>query len=419
MNPRLKLIDTLARRLPFYYGWVVLAAVAAVSFSRQGPAVATLSIFIEPMTTEFGWTRTEISGAVSLGGVLGAIVAPLLGPFLDRNGARTVLMFAVLTTALPLLCLHWVTSLPMFYLLYCIARMNFSGPYDLGIYGSIVNWFKARRTFATSVITVTQMAGLVAMPLIAHVGIEGYGWRGAWMFIALTVVVMGFVPIWLLHVRRPEDLGLEIDGGTGTAAGTAGVIEEPAFTRAQAMRTPTFWALSAFTFLIFPIQAGASLHQAPFLIEKGLDATVAATAVSTFSLMCGVSGFLYGFWPRRIPLRFALALIGLTATAAMFAMILGKGAVMAYVATALFGLGIGGALTMLPIAWADFFGRRSYGAIRGAALTVQVVGQASGPLIAGILRDVSGTYILPLTTFAVLGILGTAVALFAKPPKAC
>ena len=69
---RLRFIHALSGRLPFYYGWIVLAAVCAASFSRQGPAVATLSIFIEPMTSEFGWSRTEISGAVSLGGILGA-----------------------------------------------------------------------------------------------------------------------------------------------------------------------------------------------------------------------------------------------------------------------------------------------------------------------------------------------------------
>ena len=58
-------------RLPFYYGWVILACVCSAGFARQGPAVATLSIFVEPMTSEFGWSRTALSGAVSLGGFIG------------------------------------------------------------------------------------------------------------------------------------------------------------------------------------------------------------------------------------------------------------------------------------------------------------------------------------------------------------
>jgi MFS transporter, OFA family, oxalate/formate antiporter len=203
---RLRFINALNGRLPFYYGWVILAVVCAASFSRQGPAVATLSIFIEPMTSEFGWSMTEISGAVSLGGILGAIAAPLIGPFLDRNGARTILCFAVLFTGLPLLCLSSVNALPMFYLFYCVARMNFTGPYDIGIYGSIVNWFYLKRSFATSVTTLALMSGLVAMPLIAHFAMQAGGWRQAWIAVGVTVLIIGFLPAWTLLVRRPRIL---------------------------------------------------------------------------------------------------------------------------------------------------------------------------------------------------------------------
>ena len=67
-------------------------------FARQGPAVATLSIFVEPMTREFGWSRTALSGADSLGGVLAALASPLIGPVPDRRGARLILGIAVCVT---------------------------------------------------------------------------------------------------------------------------------------------------------------------------------------------------------------------------------------------------------------------------------------------------------------------------------
>src|SRR5262245_1543926 len=76
----------LVARTPFFYGWVILACVCLAGFARQGPAVATLSIFVEPMTREFGWSRAALSGAVSLGGVLAALTSPLIGPVLDRRG---------------------------------------------------------------------------------------------------------------------------------------------------------------------------------------------------------------------------------------------------------------------------------------------------------------------------------------------
>jgi cyanate permease len=209
---------------------------------------------------------------------------------------------------------------------------------------------------------------------------------------------------------------LRPDGEPVAPASGTSFSDEPAYSRSEALRTPAFWLLALFTFLVFPVQAGISLHQAPLLIERGLDPTVAATAVSTFALLSAVAGFAYGFWPRRVPLRFALALVGLTLAASCVLMASVESAPFAYGAAALFGLGIGGLLTMLPIAWADYFGRTSYGAIRGVALTVQVVGQALGPVLSGALRDWTGSYSASLATFAVLALLGGVVALLAGPP---
>ena len=125
----------------------------------------------------------------------------------------------------------------------------------------------------------------------------------------MTVLVIGFLPTWLLHVRRPEDIGQRPDGerlsahAVSAGAGASAHLPEPAFTRRQALATPAFWLLSLFTLLVYPVQSGISLHQAPFLIERGLDAAVAAGAVSTFALLSGIAGFAFGFWPRRLGLR--------------------------------------------------------------------------------------------------------------------
>jgi len=88
-----------------------------------------------------------------------------------------------------------------------------------------------------------------------------------------------------------------------------------------------------------------------------------------------------------------------------------------YVAAALFGVGIGGVLTLLPIAWADYFGRAHFAAIRGIALAVQVIAQALGPLLSGLLHDWTGSYRLSLQCFAVLSSLSVVSALAARRPR--
>jgi MFS transporter, OFA family, oxalate/formate antiporter len=411
----------LSKRLPFFYGWVVLGCLCCAGFARQGGATATFSVFVEPLTREFGWSRTAISGAASLGGVLAALLSPLIGPLLDRRGSRVALCLAVLGTGIATLLLSLSRSLVVFYLLFCIARLNWASPFELGIYSALNKWFIARRPLANSVATMAQMAGLMAMPLIAQLAMRGHDWRAGWIAIGLTVLAIGLAPVWLLMVRRPEDLGLLPDNaGAGRAAArgaAAQAVVETTFSRRQAVRTPAFWLLLSYTVLVYPVQAGVSLHQAANLIEHGIAPTLAASIVSLFSLMSGVASALCGLLPRRLPIRYPMAVGGAFLTAGCLAMIAIATARQGAIAAALFGFGIGGMLTLLPIAWADYFGRANYAAIRGLALSAQVIAQAAGPVVSGVLHDWTGSYTRSFECFAALSFFSILAALAARRPR--
>jgi len=407
----------LSDRLPFFYGWVILGCLCCAGFSRQGPAVATLAIFVEPLTREFGWSRAALSGAVSLGGVLAAVASPLIGPLVDRYGSRVALSLAVLVTGAAMLLLSLTQSLLVFYLLFCVARMNWAGPFDLAIYGAVNNWFVARRAFATSIVTVAQAAGLVAMPLIAQLAMQHSSWRFGWVAIGSLTLVAGFLPVWLFMVRRPEDLGLAPDRQPAAdIAARQPLLEEPSFSRREAVGTTAFWLLLLYTVLAYPVQAGVSLHQAAHLIERGVAPTIAATIVSAFSLMSAAASLACGFLPRSLPIRYLLAVTGSFLTAGTLLMVGITSSGQGYVAAALFGFGIGGLLTLLPIAWADYFGRANFAAIRGVALSAQVLAQAAGPLLSGALHDWTGNYVLSLQCFAGLSGLSILAALMARGP---
>jgi cyanate permease len=263
------------------------------------------------------------------------------------------------------------------------------------------------------------MAGLVAMPLVAQFAILHEGWRSGWFALGVLTVIVGFVPVWLLLVRRPEDLGLVADlpAPIATNSTDADASLEPRFSRRQAVGTAAFWLLLLYTVLVYPVQAGVSLHQAPHLVERGISPTVAATVVSAFSLMSAVAALACGFLPRRLPIRYPLALSGVFLLAGTLAMTGIASAAEGYVAAGLYGLGIGGVLTLLPIAWADYFGRAHFGAIRSVALSAQVLAQACGPLLSGALRDWTGSYQLSLRCFAALSFLSIVAALAARQPK--
>lgn len=440
---RLERLRSFSAGLPFWYGYVILACAICASFARQGAAVATLSVFVSPMTAEFGWSRAEISGAVSLGGVLGALVSPGLGRMVDRHGARVMLSASAVLVAAAALALSFTPNLAWFYVAFSLARMAFAGPFDIGITSATANWFVRQRAMAMAQVSLATGVSLAIMPLMAQ-GAMGMShgamgmsqgamqlgdWRQGWIAIALAVLVVGALPNVLFMVRRPEDIGLVPDAHTAQpSAARAGVASstdspaaspapEAAFTAAQARRTPALWLLMAYTAFIFPVQAGMSLHQAPHLVEQGISPAMAATIVATFSLSGAASSLLFGVIGARLPVRHGLALAsGVTALSAIVAVGV-TDAPRGFVAAVLFGAGIGGLLTLLPLAWADYFGRLNFGAIRGFTLPVQVLGQAAGPIIAGLLYDLSGSYRIPLYVFAALALAATVLVLFAVPPR--
>ncbi|MEM7404731.1 MAG: MFS transporter [Pseudomonadota bacterium] len=409
-----------AARLPFYYGWIVVACAMGSAVARQAAAVATLSIFLVPMTDEFGWSRTGISGAVALGGFLGAVVAPFIGPVFDRHGSRISLVTCAVIVSACTMALAGVETLIGFYVVFGISRMMFSTPFDLGTSSAIAKWFVRRRARAMAAMSTASGIGLALMPLLAAFVIGAYGWRAGWIVLAALVFVVGAVPQWFFLVRQPEDLGLQPDGrspGADTSAGKPGETREVSFTRAQALRTPALWMLMLFAILVYPVQAGISLHQAPFLIERGVSPGVAATIVSVFSLSVALGSLAFGMNAHRFAPRVVLFAGATLMSAAAVLMGEVSGPALGYSAATLLGLGLGGVGTMLPVTLADYFGRAHYGAIRGIFLPVQVSGQAAGPLLAGVLHDASGNYDVGLTVFAALSAAAALIALTTRPPS--
>ena len=428
------MIHALVRRLPFFYGWAVVGCAMSSNAVRQAASVTTLSIFIVPMTVEFGWSRTGVSGAVSVGALLGALSAPFIGPLFDRHGSRALLIASALAMSACCVALAGARGLLWFYVAFGVSRMIFSAPFELGTSSVAAKWFVRRRALAMSLLTTSIGIGLTILPLAVALAIAAGGWRTGWLVLAVIVVVFGVVPQWFLLVRAPEDLGLRPDGdgavpraaaGAGGAraadarvadAGASDAAGEIAFTRAQAARTPALWLVMAYTLIVFSIQAGVSLHWAPHLVERGISPTITATIVGTFSLAIALSSIVFGYAGDRVPVRATLA--ASAALMALGAMAMGavSGAPLGYAASMLFGVGVGGILTMPPVALASYFGRAHFGAIRGVTLPAQVVGQAAGPLLAGALHDLAGNYANGLVTFAALSLLAAFVALATPVP---
>ena len=420
----------LAQTLPFYYGWVVFAICASTSYStRPLMAVATLTVFVVPMTEQFGWSRGLISGAVSLGGLCAVAISPIVGRLIDRSGSGVMVAASSAVAGLCAIGLSTISQAWAFYALFVPGRTVFASPLELGTSTAVSNWFIRRRPLALALISASQGTGLALMPLAAQFIIGGWGWRNAWFSLGLYTLILSVIPPLLLLARRPEDMGLDPDPASGKAklqtsttktrrevSGTSNV-EEINFTVREALYTKAFWILSAFSAAGFMVQAGVSLHQVPHFIQQGLPAGQAAFMASSFAFSQVFGGFMWSTLARRFPLRFLLAMAGLSvATGAMgtwFSDTLTTG----LMASGILGVGVGGLHLLLRLTWVDYYGRQYLGSIRGLTLPVQIAGQAVGPVLAGFMYDSYGNYQVPFTIFAIGASLGAVLVLMATPPR--
>ena len=136
-----------------YYGWWVAAAAAGIQFANAATAIGILTVFVIPMSQEFGWNRTEVAGATSLGALLGAAVAPFSGNLIDRMGARLILVVGGFVVVLGCLYLSTAQTLLGFYVAFTMIRIADQGLIQIGASVTASKWFLRYRGRATGLVS--------------------------------------------------------------------------------------------------------------------------------------------------------------------------------------------------------------------------------------------------------------------------
>ena len=424
----------LANRTPFYYGWVILAAAGSAIFVRNAAASLTIAVFVYPLSEELGWSRTLISGAAAAGGLAATFASPLVGWLIDRYGARAVLTTSVVVLCISTMLLRWsdVTltllgfTIPwLFYIGYGTGRVIFSSPVQIGAAVVVSRWFIRLRGRTNGILNITHSVGMTLFPLIASFVIAQSGWRDAWFVLSVLVFVVALLPVALLISDSPESLGLRPDGDEEEpadddteGASQTDTSEEPDWTSAEARRTATLWLLALATGLLFLMQAGTNTHSAAFFQDQGLGTVTAGFGISFNAIFLGVGSGVWGWVVEKAPVRFVMMAVALVMAAASFLFTTTDTAVEALAYSALFGFGLGGMLTVPPVAYADYYGRRSLGTIRGITEPFTTFGQAVGVMIPGLVFDyISDESYMPFFIAAgCIGIVTAIISLFATPP---
>jgi MFS family permease len=412
-------------RLPFFYGWIIVA-VAFVTMALGVNARTAFSLLFPPILAEFGWERGVTAGAFSFGFVVTAAVSPFLGWLMDRRGPRLVMELGVGLMAAGLMLATSVREPWQLYL--TLGVLSGAGSVCLGYTGHslfLPNWFVRRRGLAMSLAFSGVGVGSLLLPGLQTV-IDQIGWRSACWMLGLLLLLM-LAPLNLLLRARPQEMGLEPDGDRAPtdAAPAKNNIVDPAWaaidwTLARALRTKRFWWIALGYFCGLFAWYAVQVHQTKYLIEIGFRSGTAVWALSLVSVTAIPGQILLGHLSDRVgrewvwtigSLGFALsylALLLLQATPSLpllFVMVVAQGAL---------GYGLTSVLGAIP---AEIFQGRHFGSIFGALMLLSILGGAVGPWLTGAIYDWTGSYAPAFLTAILLSLVGIAAIWLAAPRR--
>lgn len=202
-----------------YYGWVLVGTLAFTELTSWGVLYYAFSVFLVPMQEDLGWSRAALTGAFSLALLLSGVAGVPVGRWLDRHGPRGLMTVGSLAAAGLVLAWSAIKNLTAFYLIWAGIGVAMATVLYEPAFVVVAMWFARRRGRALTVLTfVAGFASVVYTPVSGWL-IQTQGWRGALVILA-TVLALTTAPLHALVLRRrPEDLGLSVDGPGPRPAG--------------------------------------------------------------------------------------------------------------------------------------------------------------------------------------------------------
>jgi MFS family permease len=391
-----------AATAPVFYGWwVVAASMVALALSWPTIAIYAFGPFVIPLSEEFGWQRAEISYAVTIVSFTSMAMSIVLGFLVDRLGVRCVLLPSIGALGLTVLSLCWLSdSLMHFYAAFLAVAVFGAGTSVLAFSKLIMNWFDRRRGLALGFTMAGVGIGAALLPLIVTAIISRYGWREAYLAMGLMILVLsGGINAWLIR-DRPQDLGLERDGGAAPASALPPSDPGTGYSAREAARTRQFWFMVISSFLVGTCATGSTAHLVPLLRDRGVAPGEAAQMASMLGIAV-IFGRVFAGWlmdrihAPYVGIAFMLGpILGLTLLA------LGATGGGAYFAALLLGMAIGAEFDILGYFTSRYGGLKAFGRLYGFMLASYQLGGGIGPALMGLGFDRTGGYTAVLWAFA-------------------
>jgi MFS family permease len=387
----------------------LLPIAAGLGYATSVIHIYGLGPFIEPIQTEFGWSRSQVAGGLTLATLVQAVGGVFVGLAVDRFGPRRFGLPGILCicAAFALIATASGTSANWFFLWGVIALAAL--PVQASVWtAAVASRFTASRGLAFAVTLCGASVAGTVFPLMGSFLIEREGWRTA-------MPVMGAVwcaitlPVIFLFFRGATEVGAKADRPAAPKADLPGV------TLREGLLSSIYWRLQIacllFTFTILALV----VHFVPILTDRGVEPVAAAGIASLVGAFSLIGRFGTGLLLDRFPASLVGAAVFLLPVGGCLLLIGGDGASFAVgAAAALVGLTLGAEIDVIAYLTSRHFGLRNFGGLYGGLLAALSIGTALGPLAAAWVYDTSGNY-LPFLWATLVFMAGSSLALVTLP----
>ena len=371
----------------------------------------SFGLYIEPLEAEFGWTRAEVSLAITVAFVASGLASPLVGKWADRYGPRSVIFTGAVVGAAAYALLSTTEELWQWYLYYALAGASLTMTFVIPFQALASRWFARRRGMALGILAVgISLGGIVGVPVF-RVLIAEFGWDVAFMISAVALAA-ALIPLALLVIRNdPGEMGMRLDGAAMVPGDTVEAEVRAGLPLRVAIRMPIFWSITLGIAAFFYASFGFVIHTIPLFESEGLSTAWASTILSIMAASGVVSrivfswlvdrGFRYEFVGMAVAsggLCAALVLLGDTGVAAIVVFVL------------FWSINEGGPALLEPLSIVRTFGAAHFGTILGTVGMIRIGLMVTAPTVAGAIFDATGSYDLALVLF--IGVFALAIALF-------
>ena len=397
------------------YGWVLVAVGTAIIAIING-SFYSYGVFFKPLLQDFGWTRAELSGPVSLRLAATGIFGIIAGVIADRAGPRLVVPAGVLLVAVGYALTSRVTGIWEMYLyMGLIIGVGMSVPYP-ALTALISRWFTAKRGLAMGIVLAGFGLGQIIFPPLVTRWIASYSWQTAFIYLALIAVFVGVPLGFLLKVPNNEET---TPIAKDPPSGRTKVLNQEAasWSLRDGLRSLALWQISLVYLLFSACLQALMVHLVPHAIDVGIKPLAASVLIGVIGAANVAGRIAGGGFSDKLGTKRILIWSLITSGLALLALCFTKSFWGLYFIAGVYGLGYGGISITVPKLASEYFALSSLGVIIGIIQLAFAAGGAVGAPLAGFIFDRTNSYVLAFAVLFIFLVVALVLCLSLRPPR--